>query len=86
MTTHWISWNDASNALARVGNPTLAMLVPSDGSSIDSERLASAQRTEGRVTGASFRMSALGEAEVTLRGPCARPATVRATARLRSRT
>ena len=33
--------------LASVGNATLAMLVPSEDSSMDSERPASAQRTDG---------------------------------------
>jgi hypothetical protein len=35
------------NACANVGKPTLAMLVPSEDSNMDSERLASAHRTEG---------------------------------------
>src|SRR3981189_1498086 len=47
MTTHWTSWKDAPNACANVGKATLAMLVPSEASSMESERLASAQRTEG---------------------------------------
>jgi hypothetical protein len=34
-------------ARANVGKPTLAMLVPSEDSNMDSERLASAHRAEG---------------------------------------
>jgi hypothetical protein len=36
------------NACTRVGNATLALLMPSEDSSIDSDRLASAQRTRAR--------------------------------------
>src|SRR5207302_1805408 len=39
-------WNEALNACANVGKATLAMLVPSEASNIDSERLASASRTD----------------------------------------
>ncbi|GAA0673141.1 hypothetical protein GCM10010193_27270 [Kitasatospora atroaurantiaca] len=35
------------NACAKVGRATLAMLVPSEDSNMDSERPASAHRTEG---------------------------------------
>src|SRR5205823_1490197 len=44
---HWTSWKEALNACANVGKPALAMLVSSDGSSMESARLASAQCTEG---------------------------------------
>ena len=47
MTIHWTSWKEALNACAKVGKPTLAMLVPSEDSNMDSERQASAQRTAG---------------------------------------
>ena len=50
------------NACANVGNPTLAMLVPSADSNMDTERPASAHRTEGVLSAllavASFRASA----------------------------
>src|SRR5882757_3548599 len=46
MTIHWTSWKDAVNACANVGKATLAMLVPSEDSNMDSERLASAHRAE----------------------------------------
>ena len=46
MTIHCTSWNEALNACANVGKPTLAMLVPSEDSNMASERLASAHRTE----------------------------------------
>jgi len=38
-TTHCTAWKDASNACVRLGRPTLAMLVPSEASSMDSDRL-----------------------------------------------
>ena len=41
-TIHWTCPNEAPNASAKVGKPTLAMLVPSEDSSMDNERLASA--------------------------------------------
>ena len=44
-TIHCTSWNGACRALAMSGKPTLAMLVPSAGSSIARDRLASAPRT-----------------------------------------
>jgi hypothetical protein len=44
---HWTCWKEAFDACAIVGKPTLAMLVPGDDSNVDSERLASAHRTEG---------------------------------------
>ena len=47
MTIHWTCWKEASNVCAKIGKPTLAMLVPSDDSSMASERLARAQRIEG---------------------------------------
>jgi hypothetical protein len=37
-------------ACARVGKPTIAILVPSDGSNMDSARLASAHRIGGAFT------------------------------------
>jgi hypothetical protein len=46
-TIHWTAWKEAVNACAKVGKPALAMLVSSEGMSMESERLASAQRTEG---------------------------------------
>jgi hypothetical protein len=51
-TTHWTAWNGAWNALASDGSATLAMLVPRDDRSIDSERLAIAHRSEGRRSAA----------------------------------
>jgi hypothetical protein len=47
MTIHWTSWKEALNACAKVGKPTLAMLVPSEDSNMDNERLVSAQRIAG---------------------------------------
>lgn len=46
MTTHWTSWKEAVNACANVGKATLAMLVSSEESSMESDRLTSAHRTE----------------------------------------
>ena len=43
-TIHWTAWNDAPNAWASAGRPALAMLVSSDGISMERERAASAQR------------------------------------------
>jgi len=45
--THWTTWKEAEKTCANVGKPTLAMLVPSEDSSMDNERLASAHRTAG---------------------------------------
>jgi hypothetical protein len=47
----------ALNASAKAGKPTLAMLVPSDDNNMESDRLASAHRTEGSALSAtaSFR-------------------------------
>ena len=45
-TIYCRSWKEAVNAGASVGKPTLAMLVSSEGINIESERLASAHRTE----------------------------------------
>ena len=45
-TIHWTSWKEALNVRARVGKATLAMLVPSEDSSMESERLASAHDPE----------------------------------------
>lgn len=47
ITTHCTARKEAPNASARVGSATLAMLVSSDGISMDSERPASAQRADG---------------------------------------
>src|SRR5215218_9238313 len=44
---HCTSWKDALNACANAGKPALAMLVSSDDISMESDRLASAQPTEG---------------------------------------
>ncbi|GAA3132899.1 hypothetical protein GCM10017600_44590 [Streptosporangium carneum] len=47
------------NACANVGRPTLAMLVPSEDSNMDSERPASAHRAEGLRSGSSATGSSL---------------------------
>ena len=46
MMTHWTCWKVAANAWASVGNAMLAMLVSSEDRSIESERPASAPRTD----------------------------------------
>ncbi|SJM34107.1 hypothetical protein BQ8482_380290 [Mesorhizobium delmotii] len=50
------------NACANVGKATLAMLIPSEDSNIDNERLASAHRTEGARSGfpATARPASIG--------------------------
>ena len=44
--THWTSWKEAVNACVNVGKATLAMLVSSEDSNMDNERLTSAHRAE----------------------------------------
>src|SRR6266851_6691409 len=44
---HWTAWKEAVNAWANVGKPALAMLVSSEGLNMESERPASAHRTDG---------------------------------------
>ncbi len=43
-TIHWTSWKEAENVCAKVGKATLALLVPSEASNIESDRPASAHR------------------------------------------
>ena len=50
MTTHWTAWNGAANEAARIGSATFATLVPSDDSTIDSDKPAKAQRYDTSVS------------------------------------
>ena len=77
-TTHCTDAVDASNTRARVGKPTLAMLVPSDDNNIVSARLARVQFTRD----ASRRTSVVGSEAAVISGSEVRvgdAATLRAT-------
>src|SRR5690606_28048453 len=50
-TTHCTDWKEASNARTKVGSPTLAMLVPSEDSSMVRARQASAPDRTGAADG-----------------------------------